>query len=217
MKLISEAAQAAIEAGEAISSGAVLVGTAPTPVQVWGGYGELTFGSPAYTFQGVGDHGMIRASGGQLGGAAQGVTLELSGVEPALLALLDQAAIAQAPVIIWRLIFDVTGRTLLDHPVFTRGRLDKVVENSTVGATSVLSASVEGAAKSLGRNRARTRSDADQRLEEPDDAGFSATAYAGSKVLYLGGKVPANAAVNGGGGGYGLSGGKALFTDAMSF
>ncbi|MDR7232299.1 hypothetical protein J2X45_003405 [Caulobacter sp. BE264] len=217
MKLLSSEAQAAIEAGTAVSSGAVLIGTTPTPVQVWGGYGELTFGSPAYTFQGVGDHGLIRASGGQLGGAAQGVTLELSGVEPALLALLDQAAIAQAPVIIWRLLFDATGRTLLDYPVFTRGRLDKVVETSTVGGASTLTASVEGAAKALGRNRARTRSDADQRLEEPDDAGFSATAYAGSKVLYLGGKIPANASSGGAYVGGGVGGGKFVFTDMMSF
>ena len=206
MKIFTEAAQAAIERGEAVVTGAVLIATEPDPVQIWGGYGELTFGEPARVFKGIGDHGVVRASGGQLGGAAQAITLELSGVEPEIMALLDQAQISQAPVIIWRLIFDVTARQLLDTPIYTRGRLDKVVEDSVAGGVSKLAASVEGAAKSLGRNRGRTRSDADQRLDNPDDAGFSATAYAGSKVLYLGGKVPANtnAGAVGGVGGLGL-------------
>lgn len=213
MKLFSEEAQAAIERNAVMASGAVLIATAPDPILLWGGYGDLTFGSPPLTFRGVGDYGLVRASGGQIGGAAQALTLELSGVDPQLLSDLDQAQVSGAAVVVWRLLFDLTGRTLLHAGVFTRGTLDKVVETSTVGGTSTLQGLVEGAAKSLGRNRARTRSDADQRLEDPDDAGFSATAYAASKVLYLGGKIPSTAGAVGGPSG-GLSGGKFVETYA---
>jgi len=189
VKVFGEAAMAAIEAGEAMGVGAVFIGCAPNPVRVWSGYGQITI--DGQVFEGIGDRGLVTASGGGLGGAAQDVTLSLSGVEPANLALLDAAALKDSPVIIWRLIFDTAGQTLLAATVFTRGRLDTLNPKVVPGGTATLEARVEGAAKGLGRSRGRTRSDTDQRLDAPDDAGFSATSYAGQKTIYLGGKIPA--------------------------
>lgn len=189
MKVFSEEATAAIERGEALGVGAVFIGCAPTPVRVWSGYGAITIDGEV--FEGIGDRGLVTASAGGLGGQAQDITLSLSGVEPATLALLDAGALKDSPVIIWRLIFDAAGQTLLSAPVYTRGRLDRLEPKFIPGGTATLQASVEGAAKGLGRSRGRTRSDTDQRLDAPDDAGFSATSFAGQKTIYWGGKIPA--------------------------
>lgn len=188
MKVFSTAALAALEAGGAIVAGAVQIVSAPNPVQVWSGYGTLTLGD--LVFQGIGDRGMAQVSGGALGGAAQDTTLTLSGLDPAVLALLDQASIRNAPTVIWRLLFDRNGQTLLDYKVFTRGRLDQLVSDETVGGEATLSALIEGAARGLGRFRGRMRSAADQKLNAPSDDGFKAVSYAGTKTVYWGGKIP---------------------------
>ncbi|ATC34112.1 hypothetical protein CA606_18230 [Caulobacter vibrioides] len=188
MKVFSTAALEALEAGGAIVTGAVQIVTAPNPVQVWGGFGVLTLGD--LVFQGIGDRGLAQVSAGALGGAAQETTLTLSGLEPAVLALLDQTAIRNAPTVIWRLLFDRNGQTLLDAKVFTRGRLDQLVSDETVGGEATLSAMIEGAARGLGRFRGRMRSAADQQLNAPGDDGFKAVSYAGTKTIYWGGKIP---------------------------
>ena len=50
-----------------------------------------------------------------------------------------------------------------------------------------------GLAKGLGRKGGRMRTDADQRLIDPDDGFFKNVAYAGAKTLYWGGQRPATA------------------------
>lgn len=192
MKVFGEEAEAEIAAGRATSVGAALIAGAPNPTRIWGGYHPITVGGEI--FQPIGDRGLVRSSGGQLGGAAQAVTLELSGVEPEVLALLDAEQLKNVPVIVWRWIFDATGRRLLATPVFTRGRLDQIIVEDIAGGMSKIIAPVQGAAKGLGRSRGRTRSDADQRMDYPDDAGFSKVVYAGEKVMYWGGKIPSTAA-----------------------
>jgi hypothetical protein len=187
MKVFSPAALAALKDG-AVVSGAVLI-AASTPIQVWGGFGLLTIDD--LVFKGLGDRGIAQVSAGALGGAAQETTLTLSGVDPEILPLLDTSAVRNAPTIIWRLIFDRNQQTLLDAKVFTRGRLDQLVSNETVGGEATLSALIEGAAKGLGRFRGRMRSDADQKLNDPSDNGFKAVTYAGTKTTYWGGKIPA--------------------------
>ena len=197
MKLFAPAAIAEMKVG-AVVTGAVMIVTAPAPVLVWGGFGVLTIGD--LVFQGVGDFGLAQVSGGALGGAAQDTTLELSGVEPGVLALKDQTVVKDAPVVIWRCIFDRLGLTLLDAKAFTRGRLDQLLSDETIGETAILRAVVEGAAKGLGRFRARMRSDADHKLNAPADDFFKAVSYAGQKTLYLGGAIPSTVTSIGPGG-----------------
>ena len=189
MKVFSTAALAALEAGDVVVAGAVLIAASPAPVRVWSGYGTLTLESLA--FDGIGDRGLAQVSGGALGGAAQDTSLTLSGLEPSVLALLDEVSIRNAPTVIWRLLFDRHGQTLLDAKVFTRGRLDQLVSDEVVGGQATLTALIEGAARGLGRFRGRMRSAADQKLNAPTDDGFKAVSYAGTKTAYWGGKIPA--------------------------
>jgi len=197
MKIFAPAAIAEMKSG-AVVTGAVMVATVPDPVLVWGGFGQLTIGD--LVFQGLGNYGLAQVSSGSLGGAAQEVSLELSGVDPEVLALKEQTVVRDVPVVIWRCIFDRLGHSLLDAKVFTRGRLDQLPSEETIGGDAMLRAIIEGAAKGLGRFRARMRSDADQKLNAPSDDGFKAVSYAGQKTLYWGGTIPSTATTVGNGG-----------------
>jgi hypothetical protein len=188
VKTYSPATQAALAHGGAIVSGAVYIDTPAPAFAVWGGYGDLEIEGVIYT--GIAERGLAQATGGALGDAAQNVTLTLSGLEPSVLALLDEQGARRAAVVVRRLIFDVTGRNLLDWSVYAAGRLDHLDSDETIGAAASLVALVESAAKSLGRSGGRMRTDADQRLISPTAGGFSAVSYAGEKVLAFGGKPP---------------------------
>lgn len=203
MKMFTDAALDALEDGTAIVSGAVKIDCDP-PILVWGGYGPLTVDGEM--FDGIGDRGLAQVSGGALGGSANAVTLSLSGLEAEVLELLDANEVRGAPVTLWRLIFDGTGTQLLDAQVFTRGRLDHLPVDETIGGTASISAMIETAARGLGRRGGRMRTDADQRLIKTSDGGFKAVSYAGQKTLYWGGKKPATAA-NAVGSGNGFGGG----------
>jgi len=162
---------------------------AGTPLRLWSGYGSLEIGGNA--FDGIGGAGLAQQNGSAIGGVAQGMTLSLSGIEPDVLALLDDAdQFKGASVVVYRLIFDNSGKNLLDAHVFDRGRLDTIQTDETIGSTATISCAVESAARSLGRSGARMRSDSDQRLISSSDGYFKGVAYAGQKELYWGGKIP---------------------------
>lgn len=201
MKTLSPAALAALEAGDAIVSGAVEIACTP-PVRVWGGWHQISF--DGRTFLPIGDRSLVQVAGGALGDAAQNITLTLSGIDPETLALLDATDIKGAPAVLYRLIFDQTGTTLLDFDVWARGKLDTLPTEEDIGGEAKIIAELETAAKGLGRRGARMRSDADQRLIDPADGFFKNVSYAGEKTLYWGGRRPARAgsALPGVGGGF---------------
>jgi hypothetical protein len=209
MKNFSDAAMAAIVAGEAIVTGAVAILSDPA-IRVWGGYWPITLDGEIY--QPIGDRGIAQQTGGAIGGAAQGITLTLSGIDPAVLELLDADEIDGAPVVVYRLIYASDGKTLLDYHVFDRGRVDQLMTAEVIGGEAKISVMVEGAARGLGRRGGRMRSDADQRLISDTDGYFKNTGYAPEKMLYWGGKRPTQAGSafggsSGGDAGVGLGGG----------
>lgn len=190
MRIYGEAAQAALDDGTAIVSGAVFIDLTPA-FRVWGGYGVLTI--EGETFLPIGDRGLVAVSGGSLGAAEQGAELTLSGVDPDVLALVDVADVRGAAVVIWELVFDGSGTTLLAANVDRRGRIDRLVREDIPGGPSIIRAMVEGAARGLGRRSGRMRTDADQRLFLGTDGGFSRVSYAADKTLNWGGKPPERA------------------------
>jgi hypothetical protein len=207
MKTLNDDAKAAIVRGDAIVTGAVAILSDP-PARVWGGPWTQELDGESY--RGVGDRGMAQQTSAALGGTAQGLKLTLSKVDPAALELLDADEIRNAPTVVQRLIFAGDGRTLLDHHVFDRGRIDQVGTSETIGGQAALEIAVESAARGLGSRGARMRSDADQRLISSTDGYFKNAAYAGEKMLYFGGKKPSRAA-DALGGSFGGSGGGAMF------
>jgi hypothetical protein len=187
MKSIDPAAMTAIEAGEAIVTGAAEILCDP-PLRVWGGYGPITIDGEVY--QGLGDRALAQQTAGAIGGVAQGLTLSLSGIEAEALELLEADEIAAAAVVIRRLIFACDGKTLLDAHVFDRGRCDEVNSEEVIGGKAAIKVNVESAARGLGQRGGRMRSDSDQRLIDATDGYFKNTGYAPEKMLYWGGKRP---------------------------
>ena len=198
MKSIAPAALAALERGDAIVVGAVEIASDPV-LCVWGGYREITF--DGRTFKPLRDRTLVQVAGGALGGQAQSITLVLSGIEPEVLELLDASEVAGAPVTLWRTIWDSSGTQMLGYDVWGRGHLDTLPREEEIGGTAKITATIETPARSSGRRGARMRSDADQRLIDPNDGFFKNVAYAGEKKLYWGGRRADRAgSVLGGGG-----------------
>jgi hypothetical protein len=195
MKTIAPLAMAAIAAGTAIVAGAVEIRprNGGDVIRVWNGPCTLTPPSIGEAFQGIGGRGIGQQTAGQVGGGAQGLNLTLSGIDPAVLELVDPDEIKSASIVIYRLIFASDGKTLLDAHVFDRGRGDAITVDETIGGTAAITIAVESAARGLGRSGARQRSDADQRLFDHTDGYFKNTGYAPEKMLYWGGKKPSRA------------------------
>lgn len=187
MKSFSDEYLDALEAGGVIDVGAVAIYCQPDPVLVWGGYGDIILDGESY--RGIGDRGLVSASGAAIGGQAQNLTLSLSGIDPDNLALFSAMTLRDAPVKVWRLGFDSSGTKLLDASVYSRGRLDQVPREDAEDGTATLRALVESAAMGLGRQSGRRNSDADQRLISPTDGSMKAVSYAPKKQLNWGGKI----------------------------
>lgn len=190
MRSYSDEAMAAIVAGTALTVGAVEILSDP-PIRVWGGPFPTTIDGKDY--DGVGDRGLVQTGSAAMGAAAQNMTLELSGVDPAALDVLDADEVRAASVVLRRLIYNGSGTRCLDVHVFRRGRLDQLTTEETVGGQAIIRALIEGAARGLRRRGGRMRTDADQRLVNATDGGMRHISYAGQKMLYWGGKVPARA------------------------
>jgi hypothetical protein len=190
MKMFPEAAIAAMASGEAIVQGALAIYCNPM-VFVWGGDGPLTLGEDSYV--GLGARAFAQLTGGAIGGGEQGIEVGLSGIDPETMALFDASEVASAPFALWKLIFDGSGTQMLDARVWKRGRVDAAPLEDVIGATSTIRLGLETAARGLGRATGRMRSDADQRLTDPNDGFFKHCAYAGTKRIYFGGK-PSSAA-----------------------
>ncbi len=199
MKSIATAAMDAIEDGTANIGGAVEILAKDEPIRVWSGHGVLTLEGEDYLP--LGDREVGIATGAALGGVAQNLTLSMSGLEPALLELLDAASVKNAPVRVITLIFDGSGTQLLDHFVHRRGRVDRVPVRETSGGTATISVEVEGPGRGLGRRTGRMRSDADQRLIDANDGAMRQVSFAAEKTLYWGGRRPSRAGSAFGGGG----------------
>jgi hypothetical protein len=185
MKQLGEEAIAALARGDAVVGGAIAIMCDP-PVRVFSGWGELLInGAP---FEGIGDRALGQVSSGAIGGAAQNLTISLSGIDPAVLELIDADEVRHAPAGVWRLIWAADAKSLLGAYVFKRCRVDQLVSEEEVGGEAVLRTMLETSARGLGLRGGRMRSDADQRLVKANDGFFRNLSYAGEKMLYLGGR-----------------------------
>lgn len=191
MKVFSAECRAAMAAGDIMRHGAVYIATSPTPLAVWGGYGTLVLDE--VEFIGIGDRGLVSVSASALGAAAQNIDLTFSGIDPEIVSLDGMVNLRDAPCVLYRLYFNGSGSTLLDAHVYARGRLDQLVGDDQLGGSATVTATIETAARGLGKRGARMRSHADQTATFADDDGFRAVSYAGQKTLYWGGERPAQA------------------------
>ena len=191
MRSYSPDCLAALDSGRIARAGAVKVVGATETGQYWGGEGVLTLDGEDYT--GLSDRFLATVFQGQLGSSEIGATVNLSGVDPDAAAGIDLVDARGGDVVVWELLFDPSGRTLLDATKAVLGTADQLTLNETPSGTSVLALSVEGASRGLGKSSGRQSTDADQRLIKPTDGSLKHISYAGQITLYWGGERPAQA------------------------
>lgn len=188
MKTYSSQTLDALDAGAVITVGAVKIET-EAGFRVWGGDGLLDLDGETYI--GIGDRGLVQATASQLGGSEQSLELILSGVNSDVVPIIQAARIRNAPATVWRLLFNASGSTLLAAHKFRRGRVDALPIEDTPGGLAKITARIEGAARGLGRQTGRLRSDADQRMVDASDGAFQWVTQAPLRSLAWGGKPPA--------------------------
>jgi hypothetical protein len=190
MKAFSAAALAALEAGDAVETGAIAIHCTP-PLRIWGGWETLIIDDEPYV--GMGAEALFEVSSGALGGAEQNIVVTVSGVDPATKDVVDAGGLQGAAAVLHRLVFDSSGQFLLDARVFDRGRVDQAETIDVIGVEAAIRVSIETAARGLARRGGRMRTDTDQRLIKATDGSHRAVAYAAKKNLYWGGPRPATA------------------------
>lgn len=191
MKTFASAWSTALAAGEGLVTGALRIQGASSTLRYWGGYGDLTLGGEVYT--GIGDRALITASGASLGGAANPITVEITGIDDTATAIRDLVGLRGAFIRVWRLGFDSNGVNLLDNRVWHRGRLDKATLVEAADEPSRILCEIDGPARTLGRALSRMGSDADQRITDANDDCFKYVNVAADKKLAWGGKPPQRA------------------------
>lgn len=152
----------------------------------WSGFGTLQHDGAPHL--GTGALALIMPHQSQLGGAAQGLSIRLSGIDPDIAQAFENENYHQKPCVISRLVF-ADKATMIGSSVFMRGRVDYVQQLETIGGACVLSINIEGPRRDMNRAGSRVRSDPDQRiLGGSTDGGMKHITYAGRKMLYWGNK-----------------------------
>lgn len=136
---------------------------------VWSGVGTLVWNGNS--FAGVGSLGQVGSITEATGVEANGTTVSLSGIDPALLAECLTDIQIGAPARIWRGLWQ--NGALLGTPYQTfRGYVDKPAFNISA-ETLAISLSLESRIVNLGRASYRRYTAADQHLQYPNDCGFN--------------------------------------------
>lgn len=191
MKELSDEAIAAIGDHRIVRAAAAVFSFGET-FRYWSGYGPIEIDSNAY--EGIGAVALITPIAQELGGAAEGVTIELSDLDPAIAQGIEAQDYHQKPCVLTELFFNHARTTILGSATLVRGKVDTIVTRDIVGGPSTVRIAIEGPRRDMSRRGARVRSDADQRLlGGSTDGGLKHVSVAGRKTLYWG-KRPATAA-----------------------
>lgn len=138
--------------------------------RAWTGVGSINWNGEAW--QGTGQFGRVSAIEETTELRIAGITLELSGVDPTLIAAaMDRSEYKRREGAVWMGFTDQSGRRVVVSPfqVFA-GRMDRMTVQD--GATATIQVTMEHDLADLERVRARRYTDADQRLAYPDDKGL---------------------------------------------
>ncbi|MFN3230444.1 MAG: hypothetical protein ACK41P_11385 [Asticcacaulis sp.] len=196
MKFHPDDVRSLIASGQAVSHAAVEIRMPGRDIRYWGGAGELEL--EGATYLGIGDRGLVIASGGMLGEAEGPVTLQLSGVDPALMTADDMAGLRRAPCRVWRLLFNQQSGALVVGYVFASGRLERP-KMALKGGEELFEVLLESAGRGSSRATGRRLAAYDQARLTPQDKTLEEIAVSGVKKLYWGGKMPVTAAQMSGG------------------
>jgi len=142
------------------------------------GSGTLRVSTAPYSVHAAGDDWIGVGALGTLGGLdeataieSRGISLEMSGIDPANIALALGSNYQGRAITIWVAVLNPDTHVVIDDPVaLWSGRMDTMSINLDAGAVITLTA--ESRLADLKRPRARRYNSADQQIDYPTDLGF---------------------------------------------
>ncbi len=161
--------QQALESGVIVPAILAELPFVSTTEHVWTGYGPLTWN--ANTYKGVGSLAGLGAITEGINGAAEGTTISLSGIDPALYSeSMDDIQVGSTVNIWWALLSQ--GAILGQPYLLFSGQMDKPSVNTGPDDITITIA-LENRLTNLQRPNARRYTLADQRRYYPTCTGFS--------------------------------------------
>lgn len=191
MKPIASDALTQLQGRAPIIAGAARLSCVEATYRLWSGYGSLPGSAvgDSVDYSGIGAMALITPHASQIGGAADALTVTLSGLDPDVAAAVEEGGYHQRPITIWRVIFSPNGHTPLGYMTMLRGRIDYITQRETPSADkgeAALDIQIEGPRRDMNRANARIASNVDQRLIDPDDGSLKHVSIAAVKTLKWG-------------------------------
>lgn len=153
------------------------------PVNLWTGRGTLTWAG--ITFQGAGQ--LLSFSGfdetSQI--EARGITVEMSGFDPATLGLVLRELRHGQPITVWLALFTAAGELIVDPIKLWAGAVDTGAAE-TEGPTAKVTVGAESKLLLLNVPADRRYTNEDQQRDHPGDTGFSFVPQIQERTIYWG-------------------------------
>lgn len=181
-RLMSSAMLAAIAAGELFPALFVEANFATGPVYIWSGMGPIDWNG--HTWLGVGTLGSVSAVSEGTTVEARGITLTLSGIDPALLTDVLGEFVPGLPVIVFLGLFNA-GALIASPLVSFSGRMDQPSVDID-GISSAISINCENRLIEMNVAVDRRYTADDQQRDFPGDLGFNFVNAIQEMTLYWG-------------------------------
>lgn len=177
-----------------------------TTLKLWNGIGDLTYSSNTYT--GVGDLLQVSEMGESTDISAKGCNITLSGINADLVTKAKTEDYQGNSVTIELGALSETGDIIASPVVIFKGFMDvmTIVED---GGTSTINISVENNLILFDKAKVRRYTDNDQKIDYPNDNGFSFVSKIQDKQIYWG-RPDNERGVGGGPSGRGSVGGRTV-------
>ncbi len=162
---------------------------APEPAFcIWDDVGDVAVGGDTYF--GAAGRFTVQSATSAKDQSVRNLDLTLSGLDSQALSLIAASNWHQRPILVQRAIRAVDAPTVLHVVPEFSGFLDQAIIRETPGGISTLTFRCESASRAFDRGNARKRSDADQRLRDPDDGFFAFAAAAINRPIEWGSVPP---------------------------
>ena len=158
------------------------------PIHVWSGYGTIQWNGHAWA--GIGTLGGVSTIEDGASVEAKGITLTMSGIDPALIADVLGEFQLGAPVTVWLGLF--SAGALITSPIVSwAGRMDQP-SIEVGGNTAIISINCENRLLDMNISVYRRYTNDDQQLDHPGDRGLEFVSGIQEVTIYWG-KTPNSA------------------------
>ena len=190
---ISTATKERLDEGKIVDRGMILFDLPSALYGFWTGVGPFVYAGVTYV--GAGSLLEVNDISQVTDGSAVPVTIRLSAVDqsaltPEVLVTIEDEQYHQRPVTIMTAYFDPVTGGLLSVEREYRGYIDQITHEEGVGKPYSLLCKLESKARDFQKVGYMKRSDAVQRLIDPDDGSLRYAAFTGTQNIYWGKTAP---------------------------